>query len=245
MGVWALLATSWAVGFSGAVAPGPLLVACVTHSARSGFRGGLLTTVGHALMELGVVVALVLGLGGLLTRPGVSLAVSLVGGAVLVWMGLTTARNAFRADMNLPYGEHTGFRNVRAGCAAAVEAAPVLAAGGPDPDRAGGRAPAAPAVLAGVFATVSGPYWILWWATVGLSYLSLADPLGAAGVGAFYLGHIGADFAWYAVVAAAVAGGRRLLTVTGYRWLLGACGLCLLGLGGFFAGRSLTALLGL
>jgi len=241
MGIWTLLATSWAVGFSGAVAPGPLLVACVTHSVRDGFRGGLLTVAGHALMELAVVVGLSLGLGALLARQGVSLAVSLAGGAVLVWMGLGTARSAFRGDITLPSPEHTGVGGAADRVSAAAGPGPAGATVG---SAVRARSPAGSAVAAGIFATVSGPYWILWWATVGLSYLSLADPLGAPGVGAFYLGHIGADFAWYAAVAVAVAGGRRLLSGTGYRWLLGACGVCLVGLGAYFAGGSLFALLG-
>jgi threonine/homoserine/homoserine lactone efflux protein len=90
---------------------------------------------------------------------------------------------------------------------------------------------------------VTGPYWVLWWATVGLSYLTLAAPYGASGAAAFYIGHIGADYVWYGVVAAAVAGGRRLLSERGYRRLLAACGVCLVALGMYFGGISASVLM--
>jgi threonine/homoserine/homoserine lactone efflux protein len=219
-----LFLTSLAVGFSGAVTPGPLLVACLTQSARDGCRGGLLVTVGHAILELLAVVGLSLGLGDILTRPGVAPAISLVGGLFLVWMGYGTARVAWRGDMALPVAEHTG------------QSDPVAARKDP-----AGRQGAVGAAVTGMAATVSGPFWALWWATVGLSYLTLARPLGAPGLAAFYLGHVSADFIWYSAVALAVAGGRRLLTARGYKILLVACGLLLVVLGGWFGLQGLLS----
>ncbi len=219
MSIGLLFATSLAVGFSGAITPGTLFVACVTRSARDGFWGGLSTTVGHAILELVTVVGLGLGLGAVLGRPGVAPAISLVGGIVLIWMGYGTARLGLSGDMALPDTEHTG-----------------------PGDGARHRAGLGGATFTGMAATVTNPYWVVWWATVGLSYLTLAAPLGSLGVGAFYVGHILSDFIWYAAVAAAVAGGRRLLKGRGYSHLLVACGLLLLALGALFAGRGLLTI---
>lgn len=209
-----LFLSSLAVGFSGAVTPGPLFVACVTQTMRGGFWSGVAVTVGHAFMELIVVLGLVWGMGAVLGRPEVAAGIGLVGGFTLVWMGYGTARGALRGDMDLPSPEHTGM--------VAAETVPARPAG------------VVGSALMGVFGTVTGPYWVLWWATVGLSYLSQAAPAGALGVAAFYSGHVAADFVWYAAVALAVAGGRRLLTSRGYRWLLAACGFCLVVLGVYF-----------
>ncbi|RJQ11264.1 MAG: lysine transporter LysE [Bacillota bacterium] len=230
MTLGALFLTSLVIGFSGAVTPGPLFLACVTRTARNGFRGGSLVTVGHALLELGAVLALTLGVGVLLSRPEVPAGISLVGGLVLVWMGYGTARSAVRGNISLPTGEHTGAGGKD------QQAGPARGDRRWDPRESGAD------VVTGMAATVSGPYWMVWWATVGLSYMTLAAPLGAAGTGAFYLGHISADFVWYSAVAAAVAGGRRLLTTRGYRILVGACGFGLAGLGALFATRGLVAL---
>jgi threonine/homoserine/homoserine lactone efflux protein len=223
-----LFITSLVVGFSGAITPGPLFVACVTRSARDGPKGGLWVATGHAVVEFILVVGLVLGLGSVLVRPGVAPAISLVGGLTLIWMGYGTAAAALRDNMTTPRTEHTG----RGG---------KLSGEGGDQPRVPG---ASGAVLAGVAATLSGPYWSIWWATVGLSYLTLAAPLGIVGVGAFYVGHVLADYVWYSAVAVAVAGGRRLLSGRGYRYLLMACGLALLALGVLFAGKGLLSLIG-
>ncbi len=225
----ALFVTSLAVGFSGAVTPGPLLVACITQSARGGFRAGWLVAVGHALIELVLVVALCLGLGAVLGRTDVAFSISLIGGLVLLWMGWTTTLPAWRGRVELPNPEHNGIDGANMKDTAA----------GPGVLRG-----SVGAVVAGVAATVSGPFWIIWWATVGLSYLSLASPLGTTGIAAFYLGHVSADFVWYSVVTAAVAGGRRILSPRAYRALLVGCGLCLGALGVFFAGRGVLALVG-
>jgi len=210
-----LFVTSLVIGFSGAITPGPLLLACMTRSARDGFRGGVLTAVGHAVLELALVVGLTLGLARVLVRPGVAPTISLLGGLFLVWIGYGILRGVVGGAVSLP-----GRPKARSG--------PGTATG---------------AILTGVAATLSGPYWAIWWATVGLSYISLAVPLGLLGVASFYLGHVTADFVWYSAVALAVAGGRRLMTARGYRMLLAVCGVALASLGLVFALRGAGVLL--
>lgn len=100
-------------------------------------------------------------------------------------------------------------------------------------------------VIAGVTASISNPYWLVWWATVGAGFTVSALALGGAGIAAFYLGHISADFAWYTLVAGIVATGRRFMTDPAYRALLVACAVFLLALGGFFILSGFGALLGL
>src|SRR5207253_3139909 len=74
-------------------------------------------------------------------------------------------------------------------------------------------------IVAGVTASISNPYWLVWWATVGAGFTVTALTLGPGGLGAFYLGHISADFAWYSFVAGIVATGRRFMTDPVYRGL--------------------------
>ena len=78
------------------------------------------------------------------------------------------------------------------------------------------RAEEAPAssmhpVLAGIVVSLSNPYWIIWWVTIGMAYIGTGLRFGLAGVGAFFAGHILADLAWYTFVSVGVAGGRRLM----------------------------------
>lgn len=115
------------------------------------------------------------------------------------------------------------------------------------PELPSGKVPQDPAgpgpVLAGVVASVSNPYWSLWWATVGLGYLASAIRSGFFGLAVFFAGHILADLAWYSLVSLGVARGRRLLGRGGYARLVSGCGLFLLLFGGWFLVRGVGILL--
>lgn len=89
-------------------------------------------------------------------------------------------------------------------------------------------------VLMGALASISNPYWTLWWVTVGLGYLIAAMKLGISGVIVFFLGHITADFAWYSIVSFGVSRGKALLKDRSYQNLIRVCGIFLLGFGVWF-----------
>jgi threonine/homoserine/homoserine lactone efflux protein len=89
-------------------------------------------------------------------------------------------------------------------------------------------------VLAGALISLANPYWSLWWATIGLKYIALSRESGKAGVAAFYVGHEMSDVGWYFFVAGALALGRKAVRDTAYCWILGACGVVLLGFAGYF-----------
>jgi len=63
----------------------------------------------------------------------------------------------------------------------------------------------------GAIATVSNPYWFLWWVAIGLNLLLMGLKRGAIGVGVFFTGHILADLVWYLFVSALIIGGRKKL----------------------------------
>ena len=96
MNLLAIFLTAWVIGFTGAAAPGPISTLVVTESGRRGFWAGPLLTLGHAIIELGLVLALTLGLRELLTSAHLTLLIALLGGAFLLWMGISTVRDALR-----------------------------------------------------------------------------------------------------------------------------------------------------
>ncbi|WP_347489991.1 LysE family transporter [Desulfoscipio sp. XC116] len=214
-----IFVTALAVGFSGAIMPGPLLTVTIGESIRRGFIAGPLLMVGHALLEILLVLLLVWGAADFLSADRVQTIIAVVGGLFLIYMGWTMYRDARqgRVSLQLSPGDET--------------------AGGEQP--AGGRFRLHP-VPAGILVSLSNPYWSFWWATVGLTYITISMARGTAGLLAFMSGHLLSDFIWYGLVSGTVAGGRRFLNQQLYRGVIVVCGAFLVGLGGFFVYRGLA-----
>ena len=201
-----LLAGSWwLIGFSGAMIPGPVTTLVVTESAKRGFIGGPLVTLGHALLELAMVVALFFGFGDLLKQNVVAGSIGVLGGLVLLWMGFDLVRNAWQGKVSF---------------SAATSEQGTQQSGNP--------------MLSGVLMSVTNPYWWLWWATVGVAYLVTFRAFGIAGVIAFYVGHTLADWTWNSVVAFVISTGRRVMNDQIYRCILIVCGAFLILLSFYF-----------
>jgi threonine/homoserine/homoserine lactone efflux protein len=201
----ALFATAFIVGLSGAMLPGPFLTTAIAETMRRGFWTGPLMVLGHAILELALVLALVAGLATYLVRREVTMAIALLGGAFLIFLGLSMSRDSRGSRISLDM--------LQASAASSVRLHPVLA---------------------GLTVSFANPLWHLWWATVGLGYITLAMQSGTAGMAAFFSGHISSDLAWYSLVSLAVSGGRRFMNQSVYDLVLLVCGLFLLGLGGYF-----------
>lgn len=95
----------------------------------------------------------------------------------------------------------------------------------------------------GITATISNPYWFVWWATVGLALLVKSQHLGISGPVVFYFGHILSDFVWYTIVSILIWKGRRLIMGAGLKILILCCAAFLLYLGGSFIYDGLTGVL--
>jgi threonine/homoserine/homoserine lactone efflux protein len=95
-----LVGSSFAIAFSGALMPGPLLVATVDLSARFGARSGPLLVLGHGLLEAALVGGLAAGLAPLLTSEPLLAAVGLLGAAMLWWMAAGMLRAESLETMN-------------------------------------------------------------------------------------------------------------------------------------------------
>lgn len=93
-------------------------------------------------------------------------------------------------------------------------------------------------VLAGIVLSLSNPYWIIWWVTVGMSFVTQSLQHGIIGLLCFYFGHILADLAWYSFVSFSVSAGRRLCPPRVYRVLFILCGAALLCLGAMFVAKA-------
>jgi len=108
-------------------------------------------------------------------------------------------------------------------------------------DAAGQRSRMHP-VLAGALVSLSNPYWTIWWATIGITYVIMGLRFGLTGVIVFFAGHILSDFTWYTAVSVSVAQGGRLLSDRVYRAMIVACGATLVGFGAWFVWTGISTL---
>jgi threonine/homoserine/homoserine lactone efflux protein len=80
-----LLTLGFVVGLSGAMMPGPLLIYTITQSLRKGWRTGFHVIVGHAIVEVALMLLLVAGVSAMMSSTTFTKALSIVGGAFMVY----------------------------------------------------------------------------------------------------------------------------------------------------------------
>lgn len=224
-----LAITSFLIAFSGALAPGPLMAITMRHGARLGASTGLVVAIGHGLVEIAMLWVLVTGLGKILVLPQAASIIAALGAAVLAWMAWGAFREARTGASS--WGQTPSVSLVETG---AIPAA-VLESG--IKARAGGfpLSQFSPVLLAGVAATATNPFWMLWWATIGANYVLLAQTHGLYGLGAFFAGHLLADILCFILFAAIAFTGRRFLGERFYRGLMLVLSFFLAGLAVYFA----------
>src|SRR4030042_977661 len=104
MALLAIFGGSMLISLSGALMPGPLFTLSVRETLRRGFWVGPLVAIGHAIVELALVIALALGLSEFLGEGTGTAVIAIVGGLFLLWMGYQMLRTAPRQELNLSPG---------------------------------------------------------------------------------------------------------------------------------------------
>ncbi|WP_230972238.1 LysE family transporter [Archaeoglobus neptunius] len=84
------------ISTSGALAPGPLTAATAASGLKYRWRGGFWISVGHAVVELPLVVLIALGVAAVLTRKDVAAMLSFFGGIMLLFFSYLTAKSAIK-----------------------------------------------------------------------------------------------------------------------------------------------------
>ena len=87
MEVFGFIATIIVLTASGALAPGPLFFATVSHGSKHGAKTGIIFSVAHTLVEFSLIMLLALGLLTVASEPIVKIVIGLVGGVVLIIFG--------------------------------------------------------------------------------------------------------------------------------------------------------------
>lgn len=189
MELFTLFITSLMVAFSGAIMPGPLLTVVITESTHRGMSAGPLLVVGHGLLEIALISALLIGLAPIFNHNTFFLITALAGSVILIFMAIGMFRSLPKLTISTAPTEQRK-NNLLA---------------------------------TGALMSLANPYWIIWWATIGLGYTLYAQKFGLIGVAIFFVGHILGDFIWYSAVAAAISKGKKLFTDKVYKIIIAVC----------------------
>jgi threonine/homoserine/homoserine lactone efflux protein len=195
--MFGFLVSAILISLSGVMAPGPITAATLAAGARSRHAGALIA-IGHAAIEMPLILLLAAGIGTFLKSPAVKAGIGLAGGTVLLLMG---------AQLLL------SLRTCKADSAATVQRRPFMT---------------------GVVLTGANPYFLFWWATVGLTLATQATNYGAAALIAFGIVHWLCDLVWLEVLSWAGFRGSQAFGIQSRKVISIVCAVVLLGFGVMF-----------
>ncbi len=92
-----VLATTATISLSGVLMPGPVFAVTVARGRRTPWAG-VLIALGHGIIEFPLMALVAWGLAGIFKLPAVHIAIGLVGGAMLIWMGIGMLRSKMEEE---------------------------------------------------------------------------------------------------------------------------------------------------
>lgn len=195
------------IAYSGAIMPGSVFTYTVDRSLRHGIKAGVLVSLGHALLELILVVLIFAGIGKYLAMEKASIGIGLIGGLVLAYLGCQMIRDVYLDRVTLDTSD------VQSGGQGGMFAAGII------------------------LSATNPYFLIWWSAVGLTLIISSYQAMGLAGIAVFYLGHILGDISWYTLVAAMISKTRHLMDIKIYKIIIVVLAVCLIGFGvSFFAG---------
>jgi len=100
MDIFIFVATIIILTASGALAPGPLFFATVSHGTKSGAKSGFIFSLAHTVVEFTLIMLLALGLITIASRPIVKIIIGFVGGCVLILFGIIQIKKSITTESN-------------------------------------------------------------------------------------------------------------------------------------------------
>lgn len=189
---------SFLVALSGALSPGPLLTFTIYKSIRQkrGYLAGLFIILGHATIEFTLIIILLAGASLFFQNIIFLTIVGLVGGILLEIYGTLVIRDAFKTNFTTELNQE---------------------------DIKGYKGNS---FFGGIIVSLSNPYWVFWWAVIGVGFLvnfniTLGKPFELF---FFFLGHELGDIVWYLPISMFVYFGGKSLNPKIYKYVLILCG---------------------
>lgn len=213
--LWLIFSFSFLVALTGAMSPGPLLTYTIIRSVkdeRHGYLMGFWIIIGHAILEMGIILFLLLGFSFVLNHILVVRSIGVIGGLILVWFGVSIVRDI---------------------CLGKIPTRFIDAPDEKAPSRQSETGKLDNPVIGGITVSMSNPYWWVWWATIGLAFMTQFEISFKdwPKLLAFFLGHEAGDLIWYLIVSSLAFFGMRHLNRKAYYAILFVCASFMVGFG--------------
>ncbi|MHA2058703.1 MAG: LysE family transporter [Candidatus Thorarchaeota archaeon] len=143
MEVLFVLAAWFALSLTGALAPGPLSAAVIQQASKRGRLHGILPMVGHALVELVIITAIILGVSSSALIPYTDVLMGF-GGVIIILFGIVALRDYKQDDID-----------------SSVKTKQELT-----------TKTAIEATTQGALVSIFSPYFLLWWIAAGFTFIS-------------------------------------------------------------------------
>ena len=212
---------SFIVALSGAMSPGPLLTYTIykaLQSKRRAYLVGILICIGHAILEFILMLILLIGLSPFITNKSVIIIIGLLGGVVLIFFGVSLLRDIWlkKIDLNFLTLENEIVEKQES----TKEKLDLI------------QQP----TLGGALVSMSNPYWWIWWAVIGLNFMTqFSVGLLNLEFWSFFLGHELGDFLWYVSIATMLGFTNKFLTKRIYLGIIIICSLFMISFGIYLA----------
>jgi threonine/homoserine/homoserine lactone efflux protein len=224
--------TSFLVGLSGALVPGPMLTVTISDSLKKGFIAGPLITSGHIFTELIVVLLLLFGLGWVIGSPTASIVIGILGGIVLIIMGLQIFKETPELESQPLNTSKAPERDI-----SPDSLSEQILKNGETSDLSISHTNS---MFKGVLTSLSNPFFFIWWATIGGAFIFKGMALaGFLGIFAFLLGHWSSDIVWFSTVSYLSSRSSALMRPNNYKIIMRVCGAFMIFVGGYFFINSL------
>ncbi|MFX1285868.1 MAG: LysE family transporter [Promethearchaeota archaeon] len=221
MGIFEIFILSFIIALSGSLSPGPLLTYTVykaLQSKRRAYLVGILIWIGHAILEFVLMLILLIGLSPFITDKSIIIIIGLLGGIVLIFFGVSLLREIWlnKIDLNFITPKNENIEE-REGTSEEVDLI---------------QQP----TLGGVLVSMSNPYWWIWWAVIGLNFMTQFS-VGFLNLEfwGFFLGHELGDFLTYVSIATLLGFTNKFLTKRIYLGILIGCSVFMIGFGLYLA----------
>jgi threonine/homoserine/homoserine lactone efflux protein len=220
--LWVIFSFSFLVALTGAMSPGPLMTYTIIKSVKTDRRGylmGVWIITGHAILEMGIILLLLLGFSFVLKNIIIVRTIGITGGLILTYFGSSIIRDVYRGKIPTGFLRSSGEPNQNID--------PIENKGLENP------------VVGGILVSMSNPYWWVWWASIGLAFMVRFDISFAQWpkLLVFFLGHETGDLLWYLLISTFAFFGLRRLNQKVYYGILVGCGIFMI-LFGIYLGTS-------